>query len=186
VDIPVATTRNRLLVSVPATGDDNFDQTVVYVIDHDDDGAIGVVLNRPSDDPVPPVVDIGVPGATPDVLFSGGPVSPEAMIVLGRRRLGSEARGIAAVGGAVAVVAAAAVEDHEVEGIDVVRVYSGYAGWAPRQLDAELAAGVWVVLDALPDDVFCADPARLWRSVLAREGGRLASVARYPSDPNQN
>jgi len=179
-------TRNQLLVSVPATGDDNFEQTVVYVIDHDDDGAIGVVLNRPSGDAVPGMVDIGVPGASPDVLFTGGPVSPEALILLGRRRLGSEAHGIAAVGGAVAVVSASAVQDHTVEGIDVVRVFSGYAGWAPRQLDAELTAGVWVVLDALPDDVFCAEPGRLWRAVLARQGGRLASVARYPTDPNSN
>lgn len=178
--------RSQLLVSVPATGDANFDQTVVYVIDHDDDGAIGVVLNRPGEVRVPDQVELGVPEASPDVVFQGGPVSPEALVILGRRRLGGEARGIAAVGGAVAVVTAGAVEENDVSGIDLVRFYSGYAGWAPRQLDAELSAGVWVVLDALPDDVFCSEPERLWRTVLGREGGKLAAMARYPSEPGVN
>ena len=175
-----------MLASVPATGDTNFDQTVVYVIDHDENGAIGVVLNRPGDSAVPEVLDIGVPEASPAVLFHGGPVSPEALILLGRRRLVGDERGIASVGGAVAVVTASAVEERDVSGIDVVRAYAGYAGWAPGQLDAEVSAGVWVVLDALPDDVFCANPSRLWRSVLGREGGRLAAMARYPSEPGMN
>jgi putative transcriptional regulator len=179
-------TRNRLLVSVPATGDLNFEQSVVYVIDHDADGAIGVILNRPGELESPEQLDLGVPEASPAVVFDGGPVSPDSMILLGRRRIEEEGRGIAVVGGAVAVVTAAAVEEGEVSGIDVVRVYRGYAGWAPRQLDSELAAGTWVVLDALPDDVFCSEPHRLWRSVLSREGGRLASMARFPDEPGLN
>ena len=178
--------RNRLLVSVPATGDTNFEQSVVYVIDHDDAGAIGVVLNRPSGTDVPDMLDLGVPWATPSEVFEGGPVSPEAMIVLGRRQLGAEPRGVAPVGGAVAVLSADAVQDRDVAGVDLLRAYSGYAGWAPRQLDAELDAGVWVLVDALPDDVFSATPDRLWRSVLARRGGRYASMARYPADPAAN
>ena len=181
-----ARTRNRLLVSVPAMGDDNFERTVIYMIDHDDGGAIGVVLNRPSEVTVPEEVDVGIPWATPDSLFAGGPVSPEAMILLGRRKMGEEPKGIAAVGGTVAVVAADAVETHEVEGLDLLRAYSGYAGWGPGQLDAELGAGVWVVLDALPDDVFSAEPQKLWRAVLARQGGRLAAISRHPEDPGVN
>jgi putative transcriptional regulator len=58
-------TRNRLLVSVPATGDANFEQTVVYVIDHDEAGAIGVVLNRPAAAQPPAEIDLGVPLASP-------------------------------------------------------------------------------------------------------------------------
>jgi putative transcriptional regulator len=182
----VDSTRNRLLVSVPAVGDDNFDRTVVYVIDHDPAGAIGVVLNRPSETDVPDELEIGPPWATPTVLFAGGPVSPEALILLGRRQLGVDPKGAAPVGGTVAVVAADAVEAHEVEGLDLVRVYAGYAGWGPFQLDSEIESGVWVVLDALPDDVFSGEPGSLWRSVLARQGGRLAAVARHPEDPTVN
>lgn len=179
-------TRNRLLVSVPALPDDNFDRTVVYMIDHDDAGAIGVVLNRPSEFEVPDEIRIGPSWATPAVMFAGGPVSPEAVIMLGRCKLGEQPQGAAPVGGTVAVLAADAVHNHEVEGIDLLRAFSGYAGWGPRQLDAELEAGVWVILDALPDDVFSAEPSELWRSVLSREGGRLAAIARHPVDPSVN
>jgi putative transcriptional regulator len=179
-------TRSRLLVSVPALEDHNFDQTVIYMIEHTDDGAIGVVLNRPSGVAVPAELDVNAAWASPHELFAGGPVSPEALIVLGRLRIGAEARGVAVIGGAVAVLAADAVTEGGVEGVDVARVFAGYAGWAPGQLEGELASGVWEVMDALPDDVFCAEPSRLWRSVLARQGGRLASMARYPDDPSAN
>lgn len=179
-------TRNRLLVSVPALPDDNFDRTVVYVIDHEESGAIGVVLNRATETAVPGELEIGPPLASPAVLFSGGPVSPEALILLARRQMGAEPKGVAAVGGAIAVVAADAVEHREVEGLDVLRAFHGYAGWGPLQLESELSAGVWVVLDALPDDVFTVDPDRLWRAVLSRQGGRLAAIARHPEDPTVN
>lgn len=179
-------TRNKLLVSVPALPDDNFDRTVVYMIDHEPEGAIGVVLNRPTDSDVPEEIKIGPGWATPEVMFAGGPVSTDAVIMLGRRQLGVEPRGAAAVGGTVAVLAADAVHDGEVEGLDVLRAYSGYAGWGPHQLETELSAGVWVVLDASPDDVFSSEPRNLWRTVLSRKGGRLAAIARHPEDPSVN
>ena len=71
-------------------------------------------------------------------------------------------------------------------GVDVVRLFTGYSGWGPRQLDAELAAGAWHVIDAMPDDVFCVDPEGLWRSVMRRQGGRLASQGLYPDDVSVN
>ncbi len=183
---PPTRTRNRLLVSVPALPDDNFDRTVVYMIDHEDSGAIGVVLNRPTGSEVPEELRIGPAWASPPVVFSGGPVSPEAVIMLGRRQLGARQRGASAVGGTVAVLSADAVADRDVEGVDLLRAYAGYAGWGPSQLDGELSAGVWVVLDALPDDVFSAEPQNLWRRVLSRGGGRLAAIARHPDDPSVN
>ena len=183
---PPTRTRNRLLVSVPALPDDNFDRTVVYMIDHEDSGAIGVVLNRPTGSEVPEELRIGPAWASPPVVFSGGPVSPEAVIMLGRRQLGARQRGASAVGGTVAVLSADAVADREVEGVDLLRAYAGYAGWGPSQLGGELSAGVWVVLDALPDDVFSAEPQNLWRRVLSRGGGRLAAIARHPDDPSVN
>ncbi len=175
-----------MLVSVPALPDDNFDRTVVYVIDHDSSGAIGVVLNRPSELEVPAEIRLGPSWASPDVMFEGGPVSPEAVIVLGRRKLGEDLAGAAPVGGTVAVLTADAVENHEVGGVDLLRAYAGYAGWGPGQLDAELEAGVWVVLDVPPDDVFSSAPVDLWRSVLTRQGGRLAAIGRHPVDPSVN
>jgi len=67
-----------------------------------------------------------------------------------------------------------------------VRVFSGYAGWGPGQLDDEVAAGAWWVLEAQPDDPFCSDPERLWKAVLRRQGGELALVSAYPRDPRWN
>ncbi|MEZ5347672.1 MAG: YqgE/AlgH family protein [Microthrixaceae bacterium] len=169
---PPTRTRNRLLVSVPALPDDNFDRTVVYMIDHEDSGAIGVVLNRPTGSEVPEELRIGPAWASPPVVFSGGPVSPEAVIMLGRRQLGARQRGASAVGGTVAVLSADAVADREVEGVDLLRAYAGYAGWGPSQLDGELSAGVWVVLDV----------AR--RCVLRRAAEPVASCAqsrRWPT-----
>ncbi|MFV0315757.1 MAG: YqgE/AlgH family protein [Microthrixaceae bacterium] len=179
-------TRNRLLVSVPALPDDNFDRTVVYVIDHEPEGAIGVVLNRPSGTEVPEEIQVGPGWASPAVMFSGGPVSPDAVIILGRRQIGVDPVGAAAIGGTVAVLAADAVHQGRVEGLDLLRAYAGYAGWGPAQLDGELEAGVWVVLDAVPDDVFSGEPDMLWRRVLNREGGRLAAISRHPEDPSVN
>ena len=179
-------TRNHLLVSVPALGDDNFDRTVIYMIDHDTTGAIGVVLNRPSEMDVPEELDLGIAVASPRSVFRGGPVSPEAVIVLGRRRMGTEPTGAAVVGGTVAVVDADAARERTVDGLELMRAFAGYAGWAPMQLDSELEAGVWVLVEALPDDVFTAEPAQLWRSVLARQGGRLAAISRHPEDPGVN
>ncbi len=181
-----ATTRGNVLVSVPALGDDNFDRTVVYMIDHDDNGAIGVVLNRPSSLEIPEELRIGPSWASPAVMFEGGPVTPEAVIVLGRRKLGEELTGAVPVGGTITVLAADAVHRSEVAGVDLLRAFVGYAGWGPRQLDMEIESGVWVVLDVLPDDVFSGTPEDLWRSVLTRQGGRLAAVARHPLDPSVN
>lgn len=179
-------TRGHVLVSVPALPDDNFDRTVVYVIDHDEHGAIGVVLNRPSSLAVPEELRIGPSWASPPVMFEGGPVTPEAVIVLGRRKLGEALVGAAPVSGTITVLAADAVHERSVGGVELLRAFVGYAGWGPRQLDMEIEAGVWVVLDVLPDDVFSGTPEDLWRAVLTRQGGRLASIARHPLDPSVN
>jgi putative transcriptional regulator len=66
------------------------------------------------------------------------------------------------------------------------RVFAGHAGWGPGQLDAEVEADGWYVLDAVVDDVFTSRPEGLWSQVLARQGGQLALVARMPVDPSVN
>jgi putative transcriptional regulator len=67
-----------------------------------------------------------------------------------------------------------------------VRIFRGYAGWGPGQLEGEIESGAWLVLDAEPDDVFAAEPDELWRSVLRRQGGRLAWLASAPDDLSAN
>ncbi len=174
-------------MSAPATGDENFDQTVILVVEHDDEGALGLVLNRPTDERVTdhlPQLEERL--ASPAVFFSGGPVGTGGLLVVGRRRLAGVEEYVTPVVGPVVLVQPDAMIEGLVDAVDVVRLFTGYSGWAPGQLDAELAAGGWHVVDALPDDVFCVDPDGLWRSVMRRQGGRLASQSLYPDDLSAN
>ena len=71
-------------------------------------------------------------------------------------------------------------------GIEQVRVFAGYAGWGPGQLEGELSVDAWLILDARPEDVLCDEPNTLWRRVLARQGGDLALLSYCPPDPSSN
>ncbi len=187
VAVTDASTRFQLLVSVPDLGDANFDQTVVYMVEHDDEGAFGVVLNRPSGTEIADhLPDLAVPVVSPNVFFVGGPVSVGGLLALGRRRLGAETAHIAALPGPLALIDPEALVEGEVEGIDALRLFTGYSGWSAGQLDAEIAAGAWQGGEPTPDDVLCAEPEALWRTVMRRQGGRLASQGLFPDDPSVN
>ena len=178
--------KGKLLVANPALRDPNFDRTVVLVLEHHDEGAVGVVLNRPSETSVHEVLP-GWAGlaADPAVVFVGGPVAPGSAIALGCGRVAAgDGEGFTVVLGDVGVLDLSREPDGTV--VDDVRVFSGYAGWGPGQLEGEIDAGGWFVLDALPGDASSADAADLWRSVLRRQGGDLALVAAFPSDPSLN
>lgn len=180
-------TAGQLLVSIPDLGDENFDQSVVLVIEHDEQGALGLVLNHPSATPVVEHLPTLEPLlASPAVFFLGGPVAVGGLLALGRRRLDRPATHATEVAGPVVLVEPQALVDDEVDGLDVVRMFTGYSGWAPGQLDAELASGAWHLLGPMPDDVFTSDPDHLWRSVMRRQGGRLASQGMYPDDLSVN
>ena len=189
--------RGQLLVAAPSLLEPNFARTVVAVLDHSAEGALGVVLNRPSD---VPVLDI-LPSwhglaAPPALVHVGGPVSPSAAICIARSGAVVPAAGFAplpaaaAVGdaapGALGTVDLEADPDDLGRYLDALRIYAGYAGWAAGQLDAEVDNQDWFVLPAQPSDYFSADPARLWPSVLRRQRGALALLATMPLDPRMN
>ncbi len=180
-------TRFRFLVSVPDMGDDNFDQTVIFMIEHNGDGALGIVVNRPSETQVvehlPELADSVI---SPSVFFVGGPVAVGGLLALGRRRLDGHNDHLTPLAGPLALVDPDALLNGDVDELDTVRVFTGYSGWGSGQLEAELAAGAWHVVEATPDDVLCAEPDSLWRTVMRRQGGRLASQSLYPEDPSVN
>ncbi len=177
----------QLLVSVPDTGDDNFEQSVVLVLEHDEGGAFGIVLNRPSATDVSDHLDdVGVPIVAPEVFFVGGPVSIGGLMAVGRRRMGAELEHATILDGPLVVVDAQSLVNGEVRGVELVRLFTGYSGWSAGQLDAELAAGAWYLVEATPDDVLCADPEQLWRQVMRRQGGRIASQGLFPDDVSVN
>jgi len=170
--------RAHLLIASPRLAD-YFRRSVVLVLEHNDEGAMGVVLNRPSDalvrNAVPDLVHLG---ELDDVVQVGGPVQPQAVIVLGEFEQPEDASRI--VAGELGVVD----PDRADAELRRARVYAGYAGWAPGQLEAELEEDAWIVEPIDPDDPFREDD--LWPAALARKGGEYALLARMPADPSVN
>lgn len=181
----------RLLVATPVLTEPNFARAVVAVLQHtDEDGALGVVVNRPSElvlgDVLPAWHDLA---AEPAVVFTGGPVQPQAAICLGRSRPGAPRSGSfagLAGTGLLGTVDLDADPDELRPALELLRVFAGYAGWAAGQLEAEVQEGAWWVLDALPGDAFAPRPELLWGQVLRRQGPPLAFAACYPVDPTLN
>jgi putative transcriptional regulator len=180
----VESLRGHLLVASPALLDPNFHRTVVLVTEHEEEGAAGLVLNRPS----PVAVAAAVPQLEPvvddgDQVWVGGPVQPDAVLVLGEF-LDPDEAAVPLFGS----LGFPSLEEPE-EIVPVTtrrRVFAGYAGWGAGQLEAELADEDWILEPALPDDAFTADPEELWSDVLRRKGGVYELVARMPEDPRVN
>jgi len=187
-DAAVESAARRLLVATPALLDPNFARTVVLVVEHNEDGALGVVLNRPTDVPLAePLPEWSAVATEPGVAFLGGPVQPQdAVIGLARVTSPGECDGWEVLVGNIGTVDLGRSPDQIPLVLESVRVFAGYAGWGPRQLDVELARNDWFVVDALPGDMFTSDPATLWRDVLRRQRGDIAMVANFPLDPSAN
>jgi putative transcriptional regulator len=180
--VPLA---GRLLVAMPVLDDPNFARTVVLLLEHDEDGALGVVLNRTSPVALDDALAAWAPlAAEPRVVFGGGPIEPAAVVALGRTVL--DAPVDAAVLDRVRLVDLEADAGPGTGELERVRVFAGYAGWAPGQVEAEVAAGAWLVVGAEPGDVFTSTPDELWRDVLRRQPGRARLIATYPEDPLAN
>ncbi|WP_433856518.1 YqgE/AlgH family protein [Streptomyces kronopolitis] len=223
----VSSLTGRLLVATPALADPNFDRAVVLLLDHDEEGSLGVVLNRPT--PVG-VADILAPWAAlagePGVVFQGGPVSLDSALgvavvpggLSGEGGIpsvdgaapaggdgaepagapaapaadradvvsGDEPLGWRRVHGAIGLVDLEAPPELLAAVLGSLRIFAGYAGWGPGQLEDELVEGAWYVVESEPGDVSSPDPEQLWRAVLRRQRNELAMVATYPDDPSLN
>ena len=174
----------RLLVAAPTLLDPNFSHTVVFVVEHTAEGALGVVLNRPTAQPVDEVLSRWAPLAAPPArLFVGGPVqADDALVALGRAAPGTQpvAGPVDESGtwqpllGAVGSMDLGGAPEDARPAVEAIRAFVGYAGWGPGQLDAEV------------DDLLTDAPDRLWRRVLRRQGGALAMAANQPADPTVN
>lgn len=180
----------KLLVATPELVEPTFARTVVLLLTHsDDDGALGVVVNRPSGTAVGEVLP-GWQGlvAAPDAVFAGGPVQQEGALCLGRMRPGAAGPQLAPLPEAVplATVDLDAAPEAVEPLVQALRVFAGYAGWGAGQLEGEVDEGSWWVLDSLPGDAFTPAPELLWRQVLRRQGGTLSLVSTYPDDPTHN
>ena len=175
--------QGKLLVSSPALHDPNFRKTVVLIAHHDEEGAMGLVLSRPSDisamEAVPALEEL--PGSEEPV-FVGGPVQPEAFMVLAEFDDVDEAA--APIMERLGFMPADAEPDDL--SITRLRLFSGYSGWGTGQLEYELEEVAWIVVDAETADAFADDPEELWRTVLHRKGGPFELMVDMPFDPGLN
>ena len=183
----------RLLVATPLLGDPNFRRTVVLVVEHEiAEGTLGVVLNRPTKVPVGQVLEQWTERVSdPSVVFRGGPVAPNSALALALVPGKDEPLGWRALDGAPSLARLGLLDLDAppsvlAPAIQSLRVYAGYAGWSPGQLQAEIDEGAWHVVSAEPGDVFSDVPDLLWRGVLRRQEGDLAFLATYPEDPGLN
>jgi putative transcriptional regulator len=179
-------TRARLLVATPPLGDENFDRSVIYMLDHNEDGAVGLVLNRPTPETeVDGLEEWGSVLSPPARIFSGGPVERDSLIALGT----AEGRNDDAWGlldGQIGTVDLSMRPQDVATRVGRLRIFRGYAGWSSGQLDAEVSLGAWMVFDATEDDLFTSEPHELWRRVIPPQGGRLAWIADAPEDLSAN
>lgn len=191
LDVPPALPlAGRLLVAAPVLTEPHFARTVVLLLDHDEEGTVGLVLNRPSHVPVGTVLPAWDGRSTgPDVLWTGGPVADDSALGLGLLPGpddGPEPEGFRRVAGQFGLVDLDVDPDTALAPLTALRIYAGYAGWGAGQLDDELAEGAWYVVDGGPDDVFIDDDVDLWQRVLRRQPGDLAFVATPSTDPTLN
>jgi putative transcriptional regulator len=175
----------QLLLASPSLRDPNFERTVVLIAVDSADGAMGVVLNRPSET----TVAQAAPQLEPAVgdserMFVGGPVQASSIVFLAEF-LDPTLAGLLVLG-RIGFPAPEAEIDELSQATERSRVFAGFAGWGEGQLDAEIAEGDWIAQAALPDDVFTDVPERLWSDVLTRKGGSYALLARMPPDPTVN
>jgi putative transcriptional regulator len=175
----------QLLLASPTLLDPNFRRTVVLIGVHSEEGALGVVLNRPSTVTVEeavPQLESAVAGDEP--VFLGGPVQPASVVLLAEFA-DPEPAGMLVVG-RIGFPAADTDMDELAQATTRRRVFAGFAGWGEGQLDAEVDHGDWIAHSALPEDVFTDLPEELWSAVLTRKGGSYALLARMPLDPSVN
>ena len=181
----------QLVVATPALSDPSFARSVVLLLQVDaEDGALGLVVNRPTGTDVDEVLpDWAALAASPGVVFTGGPVQPDAAVCLGRARPGGPPSGAFSP---VEGLAGLGTVDLDASPADLtatlaeVRLFAGYAGWSAGQLESEVEEGAWFVFDALPVDAFSPAPEQLWADVLRRQGPPIAFAASYPADPTLN
>ena len=179
-------TKGRLLVATPLLIDQNFYRSVILMLQHNEDGAIGLVINRPSEMPVSePLPSWWERAADPAVVFFGGPCEKSNAICIGTSASAEPSEGWAPLFGSVGTVDLNMTPD-DLEHVERVRVFAGYAGWGPGQLERELEEKSWVVCRWELSDALCDEPEELWPTVLEREGGEVAWLTNYPDSPILN
>jgi putative transcriptional regulator len=178
--------RGQLIIAAPTLVDPNFARSVILIAEHTEEGAMGLVLNRPADTMVDEAVpDLAWLSESEEHVWVGGPVAETAVIVLAE--WDDPALAGAIVDGDLGFVGADADQPEQLDGaIRRARVFAGHSGWGPGQLEEELAEEAWIVEPPRREEIFTDDPDGLWSAVLRRKGSRYALLSTMPPDPSLN
>jgi putative transcriptional regulator len=165
--------KGQLLIASPSILDPNFRRTVVFMTEHGDEGAMGLILNRAAETTVSEAVpDLAWLAEGDDIVHVGGPVAPQSVVVLAEFEEPGQS--------ALLVDDDLGFVPAEVDDTDAL------AGWGPGQLEAEMDEESWIVEPAAREDVFTDDPEELWARVLRRKGREYALLSTMPMDPSLN
>ncbi|MGI8462189.1 MAG: YqgE/AlgH family protein [Solirubrobacterales bacterium] len=184
MEFPADSMRGKLLVASPALADPNFARSVVLITEHNEEGAMGIVLNRRAEARVAEMLPDLAEIEADEYLYVGGPVQPDAIVLLAEFSDPDAAAWIVAAD--VGLAAASSDLTELALAVRRGRLYAGYSGWGPSQLEAEIELDSWIVEPPLPAELFPEDPEALWGDVLERKGGQYALIARMPDDPSLN
>jgi putative transcriptional regulator len=177
--------QGRLLIAAPSLIDPNFARTVILVASHSEEGALGLVLNRPLETPLVEIAPMLEPLIEPGArLHQGGPVAPESAILLAD--FADTSLAALLIFGDIGLPSASCELSDLETGVRRARVFAGHSGWGPGQLDSELDQEAWIVGQLAPDELWQPDSTLLWSTTLARKGGPYALLARMPADPSLN
>lgn len=177
----------RLLVAAPDLSGSTFERAVILILSHDDDGALGVMVNKPTEVPVRDVLPNWTSVVSdPDVVFQGGPVSLDSALGLVAIQSSDEPLGIRRVREGVGVLDLDTPAEIIEPAVAGMRVFAGYAGWSPNQVEGEIDEGSWFVVDYEADDAFRSESTDLWSEVLRRQPAPLSLLATFPADPTLN
>lgn len=177
----------QLLISRDPGDGSYFDRSVVLLLDHDDEGSIGVCLHQPITRRLPETLEQLRPLLTPPAdPFEGGPVNEDAVVGLAQLRSpGSRPLGWSPLFDDIGTVELG----NRAEDIDGhfshLRLFVGLSGWGPGQLVSELLRGSWFRTRATPEEIF-ATPDRLWQRVLRRCGGEWGLWSTWTPEPGLN
>jgi putative transcriptional regulator len=185
--VTAPTLTGSLLVATPLLDTPPFRRSVILLLDHDDDGALGVVVNRAADLAVAAVLaDWSATVTEPSVLFMGGPVGTDSALAVAEVVETTDPPGWRECFGRIGLLDLDAPPALLEGAIRRMRIFAGYSGWGSGQLEDEIAEGAWYVVPSEADDVFSLEPDGLWRRVLKRQKDATAFLATYPDDPTMN
>ena len=171
----------RFLIAMPGMGDTRFDRSVIYMLAHDNDGAMGFTVNRPTDGLTLGEIASNLPASVSETglrhlpVFVGGPVQPESGFVLHSVEPTGDDLNQPQV--AVTQSLDILVQAANGKGPEYMRLGLGYAGWGPGQLENEIQENAWLIIEADVKDVFDANVEGLYKRLIGKLGIDLAMLS---------